>query len=288
MKVIGIGDNVMDMYLNKNVMYPGGQALNFSAYAARQGFSSAYMGVFGTDSKADYVKKVCGIVGVDISHAVTKEGENGYAQVNIVDGDRVFIGGNRGGISRMDPLVIQDADLEYLRGFAFAHSSNNGAVEKELPKLKEIGLPLSFDYSSWSDDEYIASLAPYITVGFISLSDLSLEEVKTKIQWMHGLGITFVCATMGSDGSILYDGKDFFRKESDYVEPVDTMGAGDSFQSAFMCNYVQYCQDNGMKPFDRTEENHAEAIRYGLKQAAAFAAGICKIDGAYGYGTPIA
>ena len=32
-KVIGIGDNVCDQYYPAKIMYPGGQAMNFSVYA---------------------------------------------------------------------------------------------------------------------------------------------------------------------------------------------------------------------------------------------------------------
>lgn len=32
--VIGIGDNVCDKYIHLKTMFPGGQALNFAAYAA--------------------------------------------------------------------------------------------------------------------------------------------------------------------------------------------------------------------------------------------------------------
>ena len=36
-KVIGIGDNVCDQYYPAKIMYPGGQAMNFSVYAKMLG-----------------------------------------------------------------------------------------------------------------------------------------------------------------------------------------------------------------------------------------------------------
>ena len=36
-KVIGIGDNVCDKYYPAKIMYPGGQAMNFSVYAKMLG-----------------------------------------------------------------------------------------------------------------------------------------------------------------------------------------------------------------------------------------------------------
>ena len=37
MRVIGLGDNVVDMYMHRNVMYPGGNAMNFAVYANLMG-----------------------------------------------------------------------------------------------------------------------------------------------------------------------------------------------------------------------------------------------------------
>lgn len=42
MKVIGIGDNVCDKYIHLKTMFPGGQALNFAAYAGMLGADAAY------------------------------------------------------------------------------------------------------------------------------------------------------------------------------------------------------------------------------------------------------
>ena len=52
-KVLGLGDNVCDIYLNERTMYPGGQAVNFAVYAGMLGVKSDFMGVFGNDAIAD-------------------------------------------------------------------------------------------------------------------------------------------------------------------------------------------------------------------------------------------
>lgn len=39
--VLGIGDNVVDKYLHSGIMYPGGNALNFSVYAKLADIPSA-------------------------------------------------------------------------------------------------------------------------------------------------------------------------------------------------------------------------------------------------------
>lgn len=52
MKVIGLGDNVVDKYEHIRTMYPGGNALNFAVYAKRLGVDAAFLGAFGTDQEA--------------------------------------------------------------------------------------------------------------------------------------------------------------------------------------------------------------------------------------------
>lgn len=44
MKIAAIGDNVIDRYLNKDVMYPGGNAVNVAAHASMLGAQAAYIG----------------------------------------------------------------------------------------------------------------------------------------------------------------------------------------------------------------------------------------------------
>lgn len=46
MNVIGIGDNVVDKYVHTQTMYPGGNALNFAAYAAIAGAQCGLSGDF--------------------------------------------------------------------------------------------------------------------------------------------------------------------------------------------------------------------------------------------------
>ena len=56
MKFIGMGDNVVDRYVNKKVMFPGGNAVNFAAYAKLCGVGSAYLGVFANDREGRLIR----------------------------------------------------------------------------------------------------------------------------------------------------------------------------------------------------------------------------------------
>lgn len=90
-KVIGIGDNVVDKYLHSGVMYPGGNALNFAVYARLAGCESAFLGAFGNDAAARHVQETLQELNIDSQRCRHYVGENGYACIRLVDGDRELI-----------------------------------------------------------------------------------------------------------------------------------------------------------------------------------------------------
>ena len=120
MRVIGIGDNVCDKYEHLRLMFPGGQAANFAVYAGMLGAESAYMGVFGRDEVAEHVIATLDELQVEHSRCRQYEGENGYARVTLVDGDRVFLGSNKGGVLKENPLNLDVEDLEYIKTIGYS------------------------------------------------------------------------------------------------------------------------------------------------------------------------
>lgn len=270
-RVIGIGDNVCDQYYPRMMMYPGGQAMNFSVYAKMLGAESAYLGVFGRDPAAEHVIRVLDELKVDHSRCRQYDGENGYAKVRLEDGDRQFIMSNRGGVAKDHPLILDEADLDYIRGFSLAHTSNNGHFDSQLGRLKEIGIPVSYDFSGhWKEAYYLEEIAPKVDYGFLSCGDAPMEEAREACRNLVSKGVKIAAATLGKRGSIVYDGKDFYMQVPQPVQAVDTLGAGDSFATAFLLSYM----DQGQ-------------IQPAMEAGAAFAAKTCLVDGAFGYGTAI-
>ena len=52
-----IGDNVVDLYCDEGVYYPGGNALNVAVMARRAGLEgAAYMGILGNDAPGRHVE----------------------------------------------------------------------------------------------------------------------------------------------------------------------------------------------------------------------------------------
>jgi len=49
-KILGLGDNIIDRFVDRGIDYPGGNAVNVAVYARRLGAESGYLGVFGDDA----------------------------------------------------------------------------------------------------------------------------------------------------------------------------------------------------------------------------------------------
>lgn len=273
---LGFGDNVVDKYEHIKTMYPGGNCVNFAVYADMFGAKrSAYMGYFGDDKEAEHVIDTLEKIGIETAKCKQLEGENGCARATLVDGDRVFLGSNEGGIRGKTPYVLDRFDMEYIKQFDFVHSGNYCFTEKELPKIKQAGVPISFDFSDDSDDAYYKLVAPNVTYAFCSY-DGTDEEVREHLKKIVSYGPSLAVASRGAEGCILYDGKEFYTQKAVPIkEVVDTMGAGDSLITSFMIAYMDHI---------KAGVTGATAIKESLQSAAEFASKICGISGAFGYG----
>lgn len=284
-KVLGLGDNVCDIYLNERTMYPGGQAVNFAVYAGMLGVKSDFMGVFGNDAIAGHVKASLDAHSVGYSHCRSYAGENGFARVMIVDGDRVFKGSNKGGVIQKHPIRLEKEDLEYADGFDLIHTTNNGFTDDLLPDLHVLSPFVSYDFSyRWNEEDRVDRVCPYIDFAFLSCSDLSDEATEGLCGKLHEKGCGVVTATRGSKGATVYDGHHFYRQLPDYVIPVDTMGAGDSFATAMLVTILKKLEEESEANWE-DPEIRMKILPVALKTAAAFSAKTCLIKGAFGGGS---
>ncbi len=286
-KVLGLGDNVCDVYLHTGTMYPGGQAVNFAVYAGQLGAQADFMGVFGGDAVARHVQSTLDEKGVGRSHCRSYPGENGFARVTLVEGDRVFMGSNRGGVLQEHPIYLDQADLDYIAGFDLVHTTNNGFVDSLLPQLSQLPPFVSYDCSyRWNEEDRVERVCPYIDFAFLSCSCLDDVQTQDLCRRLHEKGCGVVTATRGSKGATVFDGSRFYEQRPHLVEPVDTMGAGDSFATAMLISLLQALEREGRNAWS-WESFRANALPQALDKAAAFSARNCLVHGAFGCGVPV-
>ena len=266
MKLCAVGDNVCDCYVDEGVYYPGGNSVNVAVNCKKNGCSDVnYIGVFGDDDKADYIRKCLEEEGVTTFRSRKVYAPSAQPRVRLVDGDRVFEKGPRDTCQHLFSLHIVPEDIEVIKKYDCIHSSCYSNIENELPVLSSL-LEVAFDYSDRRDDEYIARTAPYVTYAFFSGSDLSDETCHDLIRRTHSYGAKIVGITLGGRGAMFSDGNEILLQGVKKVDVVDTMGAGDSFIAGFL---TSYCDKRNLK----------EALEYASERAAL----TCQIPGGWGH-----
>ncbi|SDN06690.1 fructoselysine 6-kinase [Fictibacillus solisalsi] len=268
MKLIAIGDNVVDVYLERNEMYPGGNALNVAVLSRQCGaVETAFIGIVGNDTEGDHILDSLKKENVDASRVRRAIGESGKAYVNLdEEGDRIFVKSNKGGIQSALKLRLTEEDYESITHYDVLHTSIYSSLEDELPRLQKL-IPLSYDFSNHYTDELFKKACPYLTFAFVSGSDLSELEIDALIAKIHSFGTANVVVTRGSSGVIMSNGSNRYIQGIEEAEVIDTLGAGDSFIAGFLTSFF-----------------NQSSIEESLQFAALNAARTCEVMGAFGHG----
>lgn len=264
LKVLGVGDNCIDHYVELGKRFPGGNALNFAVYASRyKDIEADYIGIIGTDDNGKYMMEQIA-QGLDTSKLIVREGANSVTTILIRDGDRVFDDYTEG--------VQENQTLPYNmipspENYGLIHFTVWGFGRNHLKKLKkETNAILSCDFSGQLDDPRTEGMK-HLDVSFFSGSSLveKGEDPEPILRKLKEKTPGIVVMTLGKYGSLVYDGKTMYRGEALPVEVVDTLGAGDSYITGFLISQLK-----------------GETIQESIKQGHLAAREICKRLGGWG------
>jgi fructoselysine 6-kinase len=239
LKVLGVGDNCIDDYVELEKKYPGGNALNVTVYATcYPDVDSDYVGIIGTDENGRYMLDQIKKNGIDTKHIIVEEGTTAVTKILIRDGDRVFDDYIEG--------VQEDAVLLYDKmpdpnDYDLIHFTVWGFGREYVSEIKKTSNALlSCDFSGQLDDPR-TEIMPYLNVSFFSGSKLVDEsnDPEPVIKRLKDKTPGLVVMTMGEHGSMVYDGNKMYKGEALPVEVVDTLGAGDSYIAAFLISHIK-------------------------------------------------
>ncbi|MEV1249350.1 PfkB family carbohydrate kinase [Nonomuraea sp. NPDC050022] len=288
-RLVAVGDNVVDRYPDLGVMYPGGNAVNVAVHARRTGAEAGYLGAVGTDEAGRVVRDALAAEGVDLSLLRTVDGPNAFATVRLVAGERKFTGG-REGVSR---FRLSPADLVRLAAADIVHTGECSFLEGQLDQLAAHARRLSFDFSERPWD-YVEEHARHAGIAILSSPSGSRDEALALARRVRALGPATVAVTLGAHGAVLVSGAagvlagpgaaggdsaaGALEGSEDMVawgaaEPVavvDTLGAGDAFIARLLVGLA------------RGEDLPALAVA-----ATAYASHACTSYGAFGHEAPL-
>ena len=270
-KMIAVGDNVVDCYLDDHVFYPGGNSVNVAVNCHRDGIEDvAYIGMFGNDEKAEHLKWALTQENIHFERSRTMYAPSGSPGVRLVDGDRVFVRGPQNTAQHLARIRLMPEDLDYIEQYGLCHTSCFSSIEYELPAMAK-RCKVSYDFSEKTDDiDYLKRVCPYLTYAFFSGSHMTAEQIEELMDCCHNLGTKIVGVTLGSKGSIFSKEGKRYRQGIVPVEAIDTMGAGDSFIAGFL-----------------TRQILGDSMEDSLAFAAKVSSNTCKIHGSFGYPHPL-
>ncbi|KGX91754.1 PfkB family carbohydrate kinase [Pontibacillus marinus] len=268
MKMVTIGNNIADVYLDQKTMYPGGNALNVAVMSKMYGAKkSSYIGIIGSDDIGDYMLQTLQNQDVNISRVRRAYGESGQAFVNLNShNDRIFVDNNRGGIQNDLSLKINEKDLDLIEEHDILHTSLYSNSDDHISLLSK-HIPISYDFSNHYTYDHLERICPYVSFAFISGSHLSEHEIEETINLIHGYGTNVVVITRGDKGANASLKGTTYYQDIEPVDVVDSLGAGDSFIAGFLKDYLDHNQ-------------MTKALETGAQKAAI----TCTVNGAFGNG----
>jgi fructoselysine 6-kinase len=265
MRFVSLGDNVVDVYPQLGLMFPGGQAVNVAVGMRRHGADSAYIGVVGDDEPGRHIRSVLEQEDVGTTRLRTVRGRTAYAVVQVRAGERVFTGSDPG-VSQFSP---DRDDLDLLGTADLGFVSCNSGLDAHLAELAQ-RCPLAYDFSTRQHPRHLSQVLPHCTAAVLSVGHTSEREVEDLVRWASVRGPRWVIATRGSRGATLFADGVSYTQAALPVQVVDTLGAGDAFAARALFGLVTG------QPFEQLMDG-----------AARSAATTCSFPGAFGHGRPI-
>ncbi|EON72634.1 carbohydrate kinase family protein [Lysinibacillus sphaericus] len=234
--------------------HAGGAPANVAAVCAKFGQQAALLSQVGQDAFGDFLIETLKQAGVETTYITqTTEGDTSLAFVSLTDdGERDFLFYRR---NAADLLYRQEQlPTNLLSALDILHFCSVNLVESPMKQTHVAlieqahltGCLVSFDANIrlplWHDAgacrKTIGAFLPKAHI--IKLSDeelLFLTHLEDEQQAVLGLfqgKVQVILVTHGADGATLYTKQQHIKVPAEYVQAIDTTGAGDAFIGAVL------------------------------------------------------
>ena len=219
-------------------------AHNVAALGGRVSFST----VIGSDDFGRIALERLAVAGVDVSHTRREESVPTGVTLLLPHDHRRHTLTFPGTIAS---LRVADLDFDFLRQSRHFHLSSlylqrnlHASLPDLLRRLKEAGLTLSLDTNDDPEDRWGAPLAeilPFVDIFMPNEDEICRMTHCTELD--HAIGAlsptpSVVVVKRGSRGARVYTNGQGTDLAPLSVVPVDTIGAGDSFDAGFLRAYL--------------------------------------------------
>ncbi|MEN8124858.1 MAG: carbohydrate kinase family protein [Bacteroidota bacterium] len=228
----------------------GGVGRNIAENLSRLGFKVEFLSVLGNDDFAKRIIRSCEELDISIKHCKITEEHSTSVFMAIMDNHNDLALG-------LDAMRIYDQipDSFILNNLDVIDQNDYCLLETNMPKrileLVTNKLPhihFALDAVSGKKALKAKSILDKLTILKCNLLEaelLSDIEIKSKNNYkdivLHfiDLGVSKVFITLGKNGIVYGDSKGFYKMEINYLNPINTTGAGDSFMAGLLYGEIQ-------------------------------------------------
>jgi len=224
---IAVGDNCLDVYVNRDQCAVGGNALNVAADWRASGLDARYIGVVGDDVAAGLVVAGLRDAGLDAGDVRHLEGATGITYLRLDAGERVILHEELGVVP---DLRLTDEEIAELARADWVHLQGTAPEAQLVERFVECGARVSVDLSTYHRRDALEG----VEVAFASLAGDSHDAAAELAASIVGAGARRSVVLRGAHGSLFWDGSSWTEQEAERIVPLDTCGAGDSFIASFV------------------------------------------------------
>jgi fructoselysine 6-kinase len=228
-KLVAVGDNCLDVYLTKDAMTVGGNALNVAVHWRRAGLDARYFGAVGRDGEGDIILEETVKAGLSAGDVERRAGHTAVTLLREKDGDRQILFEDLGVGKDYMP---SEAHYGMIAAADWVHLGTN-AHAPLVRRLIADRVPFSVDVSTAHD----ALPLHDVPIVFASGPDDPRVPVEPLVAKLKAAGAGQVVVTCGSRGAFFSDGGALLHAPARPVPVMDTCGAGDSFIAGFLAAF---------------------------------------------------
>lgn len=144
----------------------------------------------------------------------------------------------------LDPTYLADSRHFHLSSY-YLQKGLRPRVPELFQRLKSAGLTISLDTNDDPDDQWQGGLQDILRYVNIFLPNerearkaAGIEDLEDAVKKLAAL-VPLVVVKLGREGAMAQRGSERFLSPAQTVVPVDTVGAGDSFDAGFLHQYVR-------------------------------------------------
>ncbi|WP_077623280.1 sugar kinase [Sediminibacillus massiliensis] len=237
-----------------------GAELNLAVGCSRLGLKAGYISRLGKDEFGKTIQTFARGEGIDVSQVKFVDGyptSINFKEIMEDGSGRTFYYRDKSPVLTMTPDDLDEdyfkqAKILHLTGiFPAIHPKNMEIFERAIALAKQNGVMISFDPNirlrMWSKEEartVLSKILPHVDILLAGDEEMDIiigeKEPEAIIEKLKALNISYVAIKQGEKGSVGYhDGEYIVEPPVKAPKVVDTVGAGDGFNSGMLYGILQ-------------------------------------------------